>query len=136
MTSEKSPLTKSAGSQLKPAFICVTPSPNEAISEPFLTHLTVIPDWTDSLPVAESATLQGRVAFVSGLASMSLEDTKKQRRGGDKINPSMLFTATNETHLHFNKYVILQLCSRENKGGSKYTINVSTVLLKEVSSLI
>lgn len=83
-TSEKSPLTKSALSQLKPSFIWVAAFPNEAISEPFFIQLTAIRDWFMLSPSAESVTLQGRVAFVFGLAWISLEDTESRERWTEK----------------------------------------------------
>lgn len=83
-TSEKSPLTKSALSQLKPSFIWVAAFPNEAISEPFFIQLTAIRDWFMLSPSAKSVTLQGRVAFVFGLAWISLEDTESRERWTEK----------------------------------------------------
>ena len=62
--SEKSPLMKSLGSQMKPSFICVASFPNEAIAEPLLIQLTAMRDWFTE---TGNVTLQGRVAFVLGL---------------------------------------------------------------------
>lgn len=82
MVSEKSPLTKPLVSQLKPSFICVAAFLNEAMSEPLLIQLTLMKDLSILSPFTErgKVTLQGRVAFVFGLACISVGDTASRER--------------------------------------------------------
>ncbi|TNN37373.1 hypothetical protein EYF80_052467 [Liparis tanakae] len=76
---EKTPLTKSPPAQLKPSFICVSASPKEATSEPLLIQRTLR---RERLADGGSVTLQGRVAFVFGLAWISLGDALRVENKG------------------------------------------------------
>lgn len=81
MVSEKSPLTNSLVSHVKPSFIFVAALLNEAMSEPLRIQLTLMTDWSISFPFTEggNVTLQGRVAFAFGLACISLGDTVTEK---------------------------------------------------------
>lgn len=78
--SEKSPLTKPLGSQLKPSFMCAAESLKEAMSEPLLNQLTLMRDGSVLFPFTErgNVALQGSVAFVFGLVSISLGDAERR----------------------------------------------------------